>query len=207
VGQGEERGGSTAGNWQTRSREEREDRMAGIERGIEGPIADTTVPDRLLTREQIIARNLMVVEAHFHNETPEHVERAIALYGDTISWEAPTRGVVMNDKDEILAAYRAIFRTVAYRRVVPLRRFATEQFVFDDQIGHVTVVGNEMPNIPYPVGAELAVRLTHLFELKDGKIVREIAYEMWREEGAPNAVDFIPPGTREIVFTSPGAAA
>ena len=50
-------------------------------------------------------------------------------------------------------------RTVAYRRVVPLRRFATEQFVFDDQIGHVTIVGNEMPNIPYPVGAELAVRL------------------------------------------------
>ena len=145
--------------------------MAGVERIIEGPIAvDTTVADSALTREQIIARNLQVVEAHFHNETPEHVEKAIALYGDTISWEAPTRGIVMNDKNDILDAYRAIFRTVAYRRVVPLRRFATEQFVFDDQIGHVTVVGNEMPNIPYPVGAELAVRLTHLFEMKDGKI-------------------------------------
>jgi SnoaL-like domain len=175
--------------------------MAGVERTVEGPIVvDTTAPDSALTREQIIARNLKVVEAHFHNETPEHVEKAVALYGDTISWEAPTRGIVMNDKREILEAYRAIFRTVAYRRVVPLRRFATEQFVFDDQIGHITVVGNEMPNIPYPVGAELAVRLTHLFEMKDGKIVREIAYEMWREEGAPNAVDFIPPGTPEIVF-------
>jgi len=182
--------------------------MAGVERAVEGPIEiDTTVPDSALTHEQIIARNLKVVEAHFHNETPEHVEKAIALYGDTISWEAPTRGVVMNDKDEILEAYRAIFRTVAYRRVVPLRRFATEQFVFDDQIGHVTVVGNEMPNIPYPVGAELAVRLTHLFEMKDGKIVREIAYEMWREEGAPNAVDFIPPGTQEIVFAPLGVSA
>jgi hypothetical protein len=82
--------------------------MAGAERIIEGPIAvDTSVPDSALTREQIIARNLKVVEAHFHNETPEHVEKAIALYGDTISWEAPTRGVVMNDKDEILEAYRA----------------------------------------------------------------------------------------------------
>jgi len=181
--------------------------MAGVERIIEGPIAvDSTAPDSALTREQIIARNLRVVGAHFHNETPEHVENAIALYGDTISWEAPTRGVVMNDKGEILEAYRAIFRTVAYRRVVPLRRFATEQFVFDDQIGHVTVVGNEMPNIPYPVGAELAVRLTHLFEMKDGKIVREIAYEMWREEGAANAVDFIPPGAKEIIFTPAGPA-
>jgi hypothetical protein len=182
--------------------------MASVERIVQGPMeVDTTVPDSALTREQIIARNLKVVEAHFHNETPDTVEKAVALYGDTISWEAPTRGVVMNNKEEILEAYRAIFRTVAYRRVVPLRRFATEQFVFDDQIGHVTVVGNEMPNIPYPIGAELAVRLTHLFEMKDGKIVREIAYEMWREEGAPNAVDFIPPGTREITFPPPGAAA
>jgi len=182
--------------------------MAGVERVVEGSIAvDTTVPDSALTREQIIARNLTVVDAHFHNETPEHVEKAIALYGDTISWEAPTRGVVMDNKDEILGAYRGIFRTVAYRRVVPLRRFATEQFVFDDQIGHITVVGNEMPNIPYPLGAELSVRLTHLFEMKDGKIIREIAYEMWREEGAPNAVDFIPPGTKEIEFIPPGAAA
>ena len=163
-------------------------------------MVDTTAPDSALTHEQIVARNLKVVEAHFHNETPDNVEKAIALYGDTISWEAPTRGIVMNDKKEILEAYRGIFRTIAYRRVVPLRRLATEQFVFDDQIGHITVVGNEMPNLPFPIGAKLAVRLTHLFEMKDGKIMREIAYEMWREEGAANAVDFIPPGTKEIVF-------
>ena len=182
--------------------------MAGVERTVEGSIVvDTAAPDSALTREQIIARNLEVVAAHFHNETPEHVEKAIALYGDTISWEAPTRGVVMHSKGEILEAYRAIFRTVAYRRVVPLRRFATEQFVFDDQIGHVTIVGDEMPNIPYPIGSKLAVRLTHVFEMKDGKIMREIAYEMWREEGAPNAVDFIPPGTPEIVFEASAPAA
>jgi hypothetical protein len=182
--------------------------MAGAERKIEGPMmVDTTAPDSALTREQIIARNLEVVEAHFHNENPEHVEKAIALYGDNISWEAPTRGVVMHDKDEILEAYRGIFRTVAFRRVIPLRRFATEQFVFDDQIGHVTIVGDEMPNIPYPIGSELAVRLTHVFEMKDGKIVREIAYEMWRKEGSPNAVDFVPPGSKEIVFESPVSTA
>src|ERR1700741_5597968 len=100
--------------------------MAGVERTVEGPIAvDTSVPDSALTGEQIIARNLSVVEAHFHNETPEHRWKAIALYGDSISWEAPTRGVVMNNKDDILEAYRAIFRTVAYRRVVPLRWFAS----------------------------------------------------------------------------------
>lgn len=175
--------------------------MLQTERTVAGAIeVGTTVPDSELTREEVIARNLRVVEAHFHNETPELVEKAIALYAENISWEAPTRGVVMHDAGEILEAYRGIFRTVAYRKVVPLRRFATENFVFDDQIGHVTVVGDEMPNLPYPKGAELAVRLAHVFEMKDGRIVREIAYEMWRREGAPNAVDFIPEGTRPIVF-------
>lgn len=182
--------------------------MAGIERTLEGPIrVDTSVPDSELSREEIVARNLQVVEAHFHNENPEHVEEAIALYDQNISWEAPTRGVVMHDHGEILEAYRGIFRTIHYRKVIPLRRFATEQFVFDDQIGYVTVAGEDMPNLPYPVGTEMAVRLAHVFEMKDGKIVREIAYEMWRKEGDPNAVDFIPEGSKVIDFECEGAQA
>jgi hypothetical protein len=171
-----------------------------------GTEIDTTLPDSALTRDQVIQRNLRVVAAHFHNENPDHVEEAIKLYGDTISWEAPTRGIVMDDPAEILEAYRGIFRTVAYRKVIPLRRFATEQFVFDDQIGHVTLVGDEMPNVPYPVGTEMSVRLAHVFEMKDGKIVKEIAYEMWRKEGEPNAVDAVPPGSPEIMFDEPAAS-
>lgn len=175
--------------------------MAGVVRLTnEAMQVDTSVLDSALTRDQVVARNMRVVEAHFHNETPDLVERAIDLYADDISWEAPTRGVVITNRADILKAYRGIFRTVAYRKVIPLRRFATETFVFDDQIGHVTIVGNEMPNLPYPVGSDLAVRLTHVFEMRDGKIVREIAYEMWREEGAPNAVDFIPEGAQVITF-------
>lgn len=176
--------------------------MAGVDRKVAGPIeVDVDLPDSALTRDEIIERNMRVVEAHFHNEAPETVKEAIALYGDEISWEAPTRGVVMDNKEEILEAYHGIFRTVAYRSFTQLRRFATEQYVFDDQIAHVTVVGNEMPNLPYPVGTDMSVRLAHVFEMKDGKIVREIAYEMWRQEGAPNAVDKIPEGAREVVFS------
>jgi hypothetical protein len=176
--------------------------MAGVNRQTTAPMdIDTHLPDSALSRDQIIERNLRVVEAHFHNETPEYVEKAIALYADSISWEAPTRGVIMHDAAEILEAYRGIFRTVAYRKVIPLRRFATEQYVFDDQIGYVTIIGDEMVNIPYPKGSELCVRLAHVFEMKDGKIVREIAYEMWRKEGAANAVDFIPEGSQEIHFS------
>ncbi|WP_051047270.1 nuclear transport factor 2 family protein [Nocardia asiatica] len=157
-------------------------------------------PDAELTKEQIIDRNLHVVEDHFHNENPESVEKAVALYANQISWEAPTRGVIMNDRDAILDAYRGIFRTIRYRRTTSLRRFATEKFVFDDQIGEVTVVGEEMPNLPYHPGTEVNCRLVHLFELKDGKITNEIAYEMWREAGSPVAVDFVPEGSHVKVF-------
>src|ERR1700677_3436892 len=114
--------------------------MAGVKRQTTAPKeVDTSVPDSALSRDQIIERNLRVVEAHFHNETPELVEKAIALYADDISWEAPTRGVVMHDAAEILQAYRGIFRTVAYRKVVPLRRFGTEKFVFDNPTGPRTI--------------------------------------------------------------------
>lgn len=180
--------------------------MAGVKREFEGAMeVDTTLPDSALSREAVIARNLEVVQAHFHNENPDLVEKAIELYADEISWEAPVRGVVMHDRAAILEAYRGIFRTVKYRKVIPLRRFATENFVFDDQIGYVTIVGNEMPNMPFPIGSDLAVRLTHVFELKDGKIVREIAYEMFREEGAPNAVDFIPEDAEVLLFEEPAS--
>ena len=161
---------------------------------------DTTVPDSALTREEIVARNIRVVEAHFHNEAPDTIEKAMALYADTISWEAPTRGIVEKDPKKVLEAYKGIFRTVQYRSFIPLRRFATEKYVFDDQIAHVRVVGNEMPNLPFPMGTEMSVRLAHVFEMKDGKITREIAYEMWRKEGAPNAVDEIPPGCLQVLF-------
>lgn len=161
---------------------------------------DTSTPDSELTRDQIIERNMKVVDAHFHNENPETVENAIALYGDTISWEAPTRGLVYSNKADVLKGYRGIFQTVGYHSTIPLRRFATEKFVFDDQIAHVSVVGDEMPNLPFGIGTKMSVRLVHLFEMKDGKIMKEIAYEMWREEGSPIDNDMIPDGCKEIFF-------
>ena len=182
--------------------------MAGVQRISTDAIeVDVSVPDSKLTRDQIIARNMRVVEAHFHNENPDTVEKAIELYNKKkIVWEAPTRGVVMDNSDDILKAYRGIFRTVAYKSYIPIRRFATEKYVFDDQIAHIKIVGDEMENLPYPKGAELSVRLAHVFELEDGKIVREIAYEMWREEGTVCAVDHIPEGAKELRFDSPADA-
>jgi hypothetical protein len=151
-------------------------------------------PDSELTHDEIIARNLKVVDFHFHNENPDEVEKAVAVYAEDVTWEAPSRGVVMKDRKEVLAAYRNIFRTLAYRKTLGLRRFATENFIFDDQLAHVYVVGDPslMPNLPFPKGTEICARLVHCFELRDGLVTREIAYEVWRELGSQTAHDDLP---------------
>jgi hypothetical protein len=158
------------------------------------------VKDKDLTREQIIARNLKVVDAHFHNETPESVDKAIALYDDEIVWEAPMRGVLLTDPVEIRKSYMGIFRTVKYIKATALRRFATEEYVFDDQIADVEIVGDEMPNLGFPVGSRLNVRITHIFYMRDGKIRREIAYEGFRKWGGPTDLDSIPEGAEVTVY-------
>jgi hypothetical protein len=56
------------------------------------------------------------------------------------------------------------------------------------------VVGDPslMPNMPFPKGTEICGRLVHCFQLRDGLITREIAYELWRELDSEMAHDDIP---------------
>jgi ketosteroid isomerase-like protein len=159
-------------------------------------------PDSELTTDEIVARNVRVVDLHFHTENPDDVEKAVGLYTDDITWEAPARGVIMKDPQEVLAAYRNIFQVLAYRKTVALRRFATERFVFDDQVAYLKVVGEPtlMHNFPFPHGTEVSVRLVHCFEMRDGRIAREIAYEIWRKVGSAVDSDDIPEGAPVEVF-------
>jgi ketosteroid isomerase-like protein len=160
-------------------------------------------PDSALTREEIEQRNLEVVAAHFHNENPDDIDKAIALYAPDISWEGPNRGLVYTDAQEVKDAYLGIFRTLVFRKMTNLRRFAAGNFVFDDLIAEVDVVGNEMPNLPFGVGTTMNVRLVHCFELRDGQITREIAYEMWREKDGQLDHDAIPVGAAVTEFPAP----
>jgi ketosteroid isomerase-like protein len=160
-------------------------------------------PDSELTSEEIIERNLRAVEIHFHNENPDDIERAVAVYADDITWEAPARGLVLKDADDVLDAYRKIFSTVAIRKNTSLRRVATEKYVFDDQLGQMVVVGDpeQMLNLPFAKGTEISLRIAHCFEMRDGRITREIAYELWREAGGACDNDDIPAGSHTQVFT------
>lgn len=132
------------------------------------------------TRDEIIARNLATVADHFANENPDDIARVIAGYTDDIVWEAPARGIVIRDKDEVCQAYLALFRSMDIHTVTHLYRFATEEWVFDDSIIDFTLTGDGFANCPFQPGTQVSMRLVHAFQLRDGKICREIGYEIWR---------------------------
>ena len=48
----------------------------------------------------------------------------------------------------------------------------------DDSVAHFKVIGPY--SVPVPIGSEVEMRLVHIFEMREGRIANEIAFEMWR---------------------------
>jgi ketosteroid isomerase-like protein len=128
--------------------------------------------------EETMAANLATVEAHFHSEAANEVDEALKLYTDDIVWEAPARNLIFQGKEDVGNNYRKIFASIRDVEFRNLQRFATEDRVVDDSI--LTFVITQEGFLPLPVGQEVEMRLAHIFEMRDGKISKEIAYEMWR---------------------------
>lgn len=154
-----------------------------------------------LTRDEIIARNLAAVETHFHNENPEGIDAAVAVYTDDISWEVPARGLALNSRDAVKAEYLKIFDSMTVHKITNLHRFATEEWVFDDSIFELTLTGDGFRNAPFPPGTRCCLRLVHAFQCRDGKICRENSYEIWRRaDDDVRVVDVIPDTATVEVF-------
>ena len=106
--------------------------MANVERPFVGATEpNANVPDSELTREEIIARNMRVVEAHFHNETPETIEKAITLYADTITWEAPTRSLCSMTR---FTTSRSLARRCQTSRIPRERTFRCDPLLYSKSI-------------------------------------------------------------------------
>lgn len=133
-----------------------------------------------LTRDEIIARNIAAVDKHFHDENPVGIRDALDLYTDDIVWEVPARGILLRGKEAVYREYVGIFESAEGLQIQNIRRFGTEQYVFDDSLVTFTITGPGWRNCPFPIGTKVSMRLTHIFELRDGKICRENGYEIWR---------------------------
>ena len=125
-----------------------------------------------------IKANLAAVEAHFHDEGINEVEKACELYTEDIVWEAPARNLRFVNKQDVIDNYRKMFASMKDVEFRNLERFATEDRVVDDSIVRFKLIGPD--SVPLPIGSEVEMRLVHIFEMREAKIAKEIAFEMWK---------------------------
>jgi ketosteroid isomerase-like protein len=131
-----------------------------------------------MTVQDTVTNNLAVVEAHFHSEAANEIEQALKLYTEDIIWEAPARQLVFKGKQSVAENYRKIFTSIKGVEFRNLDRFATEDRVVDDSIISFTITKEGF--LPFPIGQKIEMRLAHIFEMREGKISKEIAFEMPR---------------------------
>ena len=131
--------------------------------------------------QQRIAANLAAVDAHFHSEAEQEVTAALALYTDDIVWEAPALNGLdraCSGKEAVAENYRQLWASMRDVEFTPLQRFATEDRVVDDSLVTFEVIRDGYWR--FPVGSKIEMRLVHIFEMRDGKIARELVYDMGR---------------------------
>lgn len=128
-----------------------------------------------------IAQNLAAVENHFHSEALNEVEAALETFTDDIMWEAPAPNGLnrsFSGKEAAAKNYRELFASMRNVKFRFLQRFATEDRVVDDSI--VTFEVSKDGYWHFPVDSKIEMRLVHIFEMRDGKISRELVFDMGR---------------------------
>lgn len=126
------------------------------------------------------ARNLKCVDGHFHSEAESNVEAALELYTDDIVFEAGALNGLnrsFSGKQAVGGFYRELWATMNDVKFQPLQRFATENRVVDDSLVSFEVVRDGCwPH--FSCGQRIEMRLVHIFEMRDGKIAKEIVFDM-----------------------------
>jgi steroid delta-isomerase-like uncharacterized protein len=128
------------------------------------------------------AQNLTCVDGHFHSEAENNVEAALELYTDDIIFEAGALNGLnrsFSGKQAVAKFYRELWATMKDVKFQPLQRFATDNRVVDDSLVSFEVVRDGCwPH--FSSGQKIEMRLVHIFEMRDGKIAKEIVFDMGR---------------------------
>ena len=123
--------------------------------------------------------NLAAVENHFHSEALSDVEAALETFTDDVVWEAPAPNGLnrsFTGKEAVASNYRRLWASMRNVNFQPLQRFATEERVVDDSMVSFEVAKDGYWH--FPLGSKVQMRLVHIFEMRDGKIAREIVFDM-----------------------------
>lgn len=153
-----------------------------VEAAVNGPKLIGESVGRVSTDGDRVAQNLACVESHFHSEAQDEIEAALDLYTDDIVWEAPAPNGLnrsFSGKQAVADSYRELFASMRDVQFQPLQRFATEDRVVDDSVVTFEVAKDGYwPH--FSAGQKITMRLVHIFEMRDGKISREIVFDMGR---------------------------
>jgi ketosteroid isomerase-like protein len=131
--------------------------------------------------KQRITQNLAAVENHFHSEALSDIEAALETFTDDVIWEAPAlNGLNRSFEGKLAVAdnYRQLWASMRNVTFEPLQRFATADRVVDDCIAKFEVAREGYWS--FPVGSKVEMRLVHIFEMRGGKIARELVFDMGR---------------------------
>src|SRR5262245_32610314 len=147
---------------------------------LDGQVCAWQTEATIMNQKQV-AENLAAVEAHFHSEAENEVAAALKLYTDDILWEAPALNGLnrsCSGKEAVAENYRELWTSMRDVKFTFLQRFATEDRVVDDSLVTFEVIRDGYWH--FPVGSRIEMRLVHIFEMRDGKISRELVFDMGR---------------------------
>ena len=125
--------------------------------------------------KEIVAINLATVQVHFDAEKAGNWEKIKEMYTDDIIWERACVNQFVEGKDAVAAAYVELFSGLRNYDFHSLDRFGTENRVVDDSI--FTFEVSKEGIMPLPVGTKAKLRLVHIFEMREGKVSKELVME------------------------------
>ncbi|NKE48616.1 nuclear transport factor 2 family protein [Roseomonas frigidaquae] len=122
-----------------------------------------------LSREQIDR----IIDEHFGFEATDNVDGVLGSLADDAEHEIiPSPLGRLNDRASIRRFYEQLFRDLKGESVSPLRRLYGDDFVLDESVWHGQITDGRQFHLDGRSGP-VSFRLLHVFEFRDGKILRE----------------------------------
>ena len=117
-----------------------------------------------------------LVNDHFRFEATDDVDAVLATMSDQAEHEIiPSPMGALTDTADMRSYYEMLFSNIHGESVTPLRRLYGQDFVIDETLwrGHIV---DGRPFLCDGMSGDIAFRLLHVFEIRDGKIKREQAW-------------------------------
>lgn len=104
---------------------------------------------------------------------------AAALYGPAVCWRAPSRGLLFQGRDAVLAQLRADARSFSGADHVVLRRMAAGERLIDESTLTFICPAEGIVGVELAGGDRVEVNRRRLFTFAGGLIVDELNLETW----------------------------